>query len=67
MKVAQLKALLSKVPDGADVVIHDAHSDYAMPHFEVRQLSDGTITLAAGYCTDNCSRDLDGFLYEVVE
>ena len=68
MKAAQLKALLSKVPDDAEVVIHDADTDYAMPRFEVRRLSDGTITLAASYhIDDNWGRGLDGFKHEVIE
>lgn len=68
MKAAQLKALLSKVPDDAEVVIHDADTDYAMPRFEVRRLSDGTITLAGSYHTDdNWGRLLDSFEHEVIE
>jgi len=68
VKAAQLKALLSKVPDDAEVVIHDADSNYAMPRYEVRRLGDGTITLAAEHhFDDNWKRNIYECAYEVIE
>lgn len=69
MKAAQLKALLSQVPDDAEVFIHDADTDWAMPAFEVRQhYKDGRIALAGLYNVDaNCNELVDGRSYRALQ
>lgn len=68
MKAAQLKALLSRVPDEAEVVIHDADTEWAMPEFEVRKLADGRYTLYGGYGADGNVRDyIDIIPHEVIK
>lgn len=69
MKAAQLKALLSKVPDDAEVVIHDADTDQPMAEFELRKLQDGRYTMAGGYVDvdlDSARDFLDLLPHEVI-